>query len=92
MSPKPPLPELSIDRAIELARDHLTSNEVNLNEQSLLEVRWTLRSVDNTWCWTLTWMTLDQLLVKTSQASRRGGGMLEVLVIDEGQVSHSFAR
>ena len=92
MVSKPPLPELSIDRAMELAREYLESNEIDLSERLLLEVRWIQRPADNIWCWGLTWMTAKQLLMKTSQASRRGGGMLEVLVIDEGQVSHSFVR
>lgn len=92
MTSKTPLPGLGLGRAIEIERGHLYSNEVNLSDRSLLEVCWTQRSVDNVWCWTLTWVTLDQRLAKTSQTSRNGNGVLEVLVVDQGEVLNSFAR
>lgn len=85
-------PRLSQEEATELAIDYLAGQDIDMGDRSLHEARWLQSSTTNTWAWVLKWMTAEQAELTRSQPSLRGGGMLEVQVTDQGQLSHSFAR
>ncbi len=87
------LPQLSLQKAIELAQEHLDKEKINLQDLSLIKTEWIRRESDRggPWCWSMLWATASQLEF-TRRPGSRGGGGLVVFVFTDGRVEHHFQR
>jgi len=87
------LPQISLQKAIELAQERLDKEKTNLQGRSLIKAEW-IRHESNSgssWCWYMLWATASHLEF-TMQPGSLGGGGLAVLVFTDGRVEHHFER
>jgi len=87
------LPQISIQKAIELAQERLDKEKINLQDRSLVKAEWIRRESDRggPWGWSMLWATASQLEFIRRPGSRGGGG-LAVFVFTDGRVEHHFQR
>ena len=94
------LPTVEIEEAIELARKHLSKQGVDLSRHKLTGARWVqiqqAVGTSKVWCWGLDWLTKEQLnqleKQKNAKMNMRGGGYLNVLVLEDRSIEYSFTR
>ena len=87
------LPQISLQKAIELAEERLDKRKINLQDRSMVKAEWIRRESDRggAWCWYMLWATASQLEFMRRPGSRGGGG-LTVFVFTDGRVEHHFER
>lgn len=51
------LPQITLERAVELAQQHIEKQNVNVADRSLIRAQWARRGSDRAapWCWYMQW-------------------------------------
>lgn len=86
------LPGTTVERAIELALEHLLASDIDLSDRFLVSARWCQLGPGREHGSLLEWMTEEQFVARQDHPRLRGGGHLCVEVMDRLTVRHSFAR